>query len=209
MSETMMTVAEWHRLRDEDRMCWECGFHSPLVPVCGECEAHGKGIDAGRAAADGEIAAITAERDSLRSALAESARTIDAQEGRIHHLTALLATAFTERDEARSRLAKARVEIEAVTKARDEARSLDASRAVVQAACRCGSGAHPRRCIAHPLAYDHHVATLRMDQEEGQRIERDTASAIADWLERTTEPNDPCDGHCIAADIRANAWRSK
>lgn len=135
MSETMMTVAEWYRLRDEDRMCWECGFHSPLVPVCGECEAHGKGIDAGRAAAEQEISALT-----------------------------------TERDEARSRLAKAREEIEA---------------------------------FATP------VDLMR------QRIERDTASAIAAWLDERYDVHEMGSNasaivcRSAAADIRANAWRSK
>ena len=144
--------------------------------------------------------AITAERDSLRSALAESARTIEGIRDELmaadldvstdddsatfaHHVFVLrmaleergdlLATALAERDEARSRLAKAREEIEGL------AAQLAAS------------------------LKDLHATT------PGEVIEARVVRKIADWLERTTEPNDPCDGHCIAAAIRANAWRSK
>jgi len=34
--------------------------------------------------------------------------------------------------------------------------------------CTCGSGAHPRRCIKHPDAYDQHVAELNaLNESDG------------------------------------------
>lgn len=32
--------------------------------------------------------------------------------------------------------------------------------------CRCGSGAHPRRCDVHPDAFDEHVRELQAIHEE-------------------------------------------
>jgi hypothetical protein len=87
-------------------------------------------------------------------------------------------------------------------------KTLDDARAIVQAACRCGSGAHPRRCVAHPLAYDHHVFMLNFEQEELERIERETAEAIANFVDARYGQgfNKPTR---IAADIRAGAWRGE
>jgi len=32
--------------------------------------------------------------------------------------------------------------------------------------CRCGSGAHPRRCEVHPLAFDEHARELQAINDE-------------------------------------------
>lgn len=53
--------------------------------------------------------------------------------------------------------------------AEEELLTLEVARKIVEAACRCGSGGHPRKCEAHPKAYDAHIFDL---QEESKLITR-------------------------------------
>ncbi len=99
------------------------------------------------------------------------------------------------------------------TAAERERDSLDHAREVMRRNCTCGSGLHPRRCIAHPLAYDAHVTEINMQIEEGERIERDTAEQIAAWLDRRDESGARAGTtaddylHNVARDIRTGAWK--
>lgn len=44
--------------------------------------------------------------------------------------------------------------------------------------CTCGSGAHPRRCEAHPRAYDAHCARLQREFDDEERAYREGAGAM-------------------------------
>lgn len=58
------------------------------------------------------------------------------------------------------------------------AQALEAARAVVAAHCRCGSGAHPRRCEAHPNAFDAHVFDLNQQTKQDDTIDRLRAALV-------------------------------
>lgn len=48
--------------------------------------------------------------------------------------------------------------------------------------CTCGSGAHPRRCSKHPLAYAEHVAELQAEADlYAEAHRRATEAADAEY----------------------------
>lgn len=47
--------------------------------------------------------------------------------------------------------------------------------------CRCGSGAHPRKCERHPWAFDAHIMELNY---ENARLERDEFEELKELKER-------------------------
>lgn len=68
--------------------------------------------------------------------------------------------------------------VERLIRERDALRARVAELETGRLPCTCGSGAHPRRCEAHPLAYDAHCARLRHAQEDEERAYRDGAEAM-------------------------------
>ncbi len=75
-AQRMQARRDWRALREEDRTCEHCGFHSPNAMICGECEAYSKGFDAGLASAITDrdsarlaLGEVTAERDCMRNAI--------------------------------------------------------------------------------------------------------------------------------------------
>lgn len=64
-------------------------------------------------------------------------------------------------------------------------------------ACTCGSGAHPRRCAAHPDAYDRHVAEINAEWQG-------TCTAT----EGCGEPKEPGSSWC-AKHLREGAERER
>ena len=91
--------------------------------------------------------------------------------------------------------------------------TLEAARSILAAACRCGSGAHPRRCDAHPNRYDRHVWELNMEVQQGDRIEVETeartAEAIADFVGDFMDCEPVGDWRLIPRQIRAGEWKAK